>query len=152
MRALRETLAIAGLAFQIGILWRYWSTLPQNVPTHFGISGTPDAYGGKSTMLLLPAIAVLLYVLLTVISFFPQSFNYPVVVTDENRGRLQSIALALIGWLKAELTWLFAYISWITIRVSMGRSDSLGWQFLPVSLLVVGATVTAGIVQSRRAA
>ena len=151
MRLLRESLALAGLVFQIGAVWYFWSALPAQVPMHFAANGAPDSYGGKSTLILLPAIAFLIYGLLTVVSFFPQSFNYPVEVTNENRGRLQAIALALGGWLKAELTWIFAYIGWVTIRVSLGHSDGLGGAFLLLMLGGVGATVIVALVLTFRA-
>jgi len=100
----------------------------------------------------LPAVTLGLYVLLTVIGFFPRSLNFPVEVTEENRGRLEPIALSMMGWLKAELTWLFTYIAWAVIRVALGRANGLGWAFLPVALVAVGLTVAFGIVQMRRAA
>jgi Protein of unknown function (DUF1648) len=151
MRFIREALAFAALAFQIGVVWFFWSQLPAQIPTHFGISGTPDDYGAKSNLVVLPAIAMVLYGLLTAVSFFPRAFNYPIAVTDENRDRLQAIAVAVLGWLKAEITWAFAYITWVDIRVGLGVSGGLGWAFLPLMLGVVGVTVAIGVVQTRRA-
>ena len=57
----------------------------------------------------------------------------------------------MMGWLKAELTWLFAYIVWAVIRVALGRANGLGWAFLPLALAVVGFTIIAGVVKMRRA-
>jgi hypothetical protein len=119
---------------------------------HFGASGAVDSYGDKSTLIILPAITFGLYVLLTVIGFFPRSFNYPVEVTEENRGRLQATALTMMGWLKVELVWLFVYISWAVIRVALGHGHGLGWAFLPVTLGAVGLTLVLGIVHMRRTA
>jgi uncharacterized membrane protein len=56
----------------MAIPWIYlaliWNDLPQTIPTHFGIKGTPDAYGPKNEILLLPAIfsvvGILMYYLL----------------------------------------------------------------------------------------
>ena len=70
----------------------------------------------------------------------------------ENRGALEAIAISMMGWLKAELTWLFAYIGWAVIRVALGRANSLGWAFLPVTLAVVGFTIASGVLKIRRAA
>jgi uncharacterized membrane protein len=41
-----------------------WNQLPETVPTHFGISGKPDAYGPKWTLMLLSAVSVGMYFLL----------------------------------------------------------------------------------------
>ena len=152
MRFLREALALAGLAFQWALVATSWKTLPERVPTHYGFSGQADAYGDKSSLLLLPLLAGGLYAMLTALSFFPQRFNYPVQVNDENRERVQALALEMVGWLKAELTWCFAYIEWTTVRAAQGLADGLGRAFLPIVLGITAATILIGILRIRRAA
>ncbi len=144
-------MALAALALQIGVVWFFWGHLPAQVPKHYGITGAPDDYGGKSTIIALPAVTILLYGLLTALSFFPRAFNYPVAVTDENRERLQATAVSLLGWIKVEITLLFLYIAWTDIQVGRNVSGGLGWGFLPAVLAVFGVTITVGIVQVRRA-
>jgi uncharacterized membrane protein len=54
------------------IPWIYlamiWKDLPQTIPTHFGIGGTPDKFGAKSELLIAPAIlsvvGILMYFIL----------------------------------------------------------------------------------------
>ena len=41
-----------------------WNQLPEIVPTHFGISGKPDAYGPKWTLIILSAVSIGTYFLL----------------------------------------------------------------------------------------
>lgn len=41
-----------------------WNQLPEIVPTHFGISGKPDAYGPKWTLIILSAVSIGMYFLL----------------------------------------------------------------------------------------
>jgi hypothetical protein len=78
-------------------------------------------------------------------------YNYPVAVTDRNRERLHALGVALAGWCKVAVTWLFAYIAWIDVRVGLGLSTGLGWFFLPAMLLGIGAPIAIVIVQMRRA-
>ena len=44
----------------LSIPWIYlaliWSDLPARIPTHFGISGEPDKYGDKSSILIAPIV------------------------------------------------------------------------------------------------
>ena len=134
MRFLRETLALAGLAAQAAVVAYYWNALPPRVPTHFNAAGNIDGYGPKNALLIVPLVTVLLYCLLSLVGFFPESFSYPVTVTHENRGRLEPIAFALLGWLKAELAWLFVYLTWGSMRAAVGQAQGLGWEFLPVTL------------------
>ena len=54
-----------------------WAILPNQVPTHWGISGEPDSWGGKTSILLLPGLNVfcyLLFLLMPVID--PRKTNY----------------------------------------------------------------------------
>ena len=62
-----------------------YTTLPDRIPTHFGLSGKPDAFGNRLTFLLLPIafslapVIILLIVKLrfTLINKFPYLVNLP---------------------------------------------------------------------------
>jgi uncharacterized membrane protein len=75
---------VVGIAACIVQLALVWAALPARVPVHFGVTGRPDRYGSKSLLLILPAIAAVLTLLLTLVARFPQSFNFSVRVTAEN--------------------------------------------------------------------
>ena len=55
------------------IPWVYllsiWSSLPERIPVHFRIDGTPDKYGQRNEIFLIPAtctlVSILVYLLLT---------------------------------------------------------------------------------------
>jgi len=55
------------------IPWVYllsiWSSLPERIPVHFGLDGTPDKYGQRDEIFFIPAtctlVSVLVYLLLT---------------------------------------------------------------------------------------
>ncbi len=53
----------------------------------------------------------------------------------------------LLGWLKAEIVWLFAYIAWQSISGAGAGRASLGVAFLPVAGVTVGLTM---VVHLRR--
>lgn len=114
-------LALAALAFQI------WLTcdalfgaqrLPDRIPIHFDLHGQPNGWGSPASLPLLPAIAVGVFLLLTVIARFPETFNYPVAVTDANRQRLQALTMDLLAWMRMEVSCLFAAIQWISIQAA----------------------------------
>lgn len=151
-RAVAEAIAAVALVWQAALIVSEWSTLPARVPVHFGPTGLPDRYGDRSMAALVPCITAALWLMLTVIRFFPRSFNYPVRVTDANRPRLEPIAISMLAWLKAELCCALGYITWQTLRVARGQSSGLGPAFLPIGVAVVGGTVAAAIIRMRRAA
>ena len=93
MRTVREALAGLGLLLLCASLATHWPDLPSRVPVHFDLTGHPDGFGSKTVLLLLPATAVLLYVVLTVVARYPAYFNFPVPVTDFNRQTLRNLAI-----------------------------------------------------------
>ncbi len=106
MRRTLEVVSLAGLAVLFWITWRAFygpDPLPARIPTHFDIAGNPNGWGSPSSLLLLPAVALAIYLGMTVVSKFPSAFNYPVRVTPENRPRLQALTLQMIAWLKTEM-------------------------------------------------
>jgi hypothetical protein len=151
MRVIRECLAGIAAGLQFGVVLRAWNQLPAQVPTHFDASGAADAWGPRSSLLVVPTIGVLLYLLLTALSFFPQHFNYPVKVTNRNRARLHELGVSMLGWLKAEVAWTLAYVTWSGVQVSTGKSEGLGFGFLPVMLATVGGTLWVFIGQMKQA-
>jgi len=50
-------------------LFSIWSSLPERIPVHFRIDGTPDKYGQRNEIFLIPAtctlVSILVYLLLT---------------------------------------------------------------------------------------
>lgn len=61
-------------------------TLPERIPTHFGLNGAADARGPTSFLWFLPAMIGGMYLFLSAMQFLPaRLMNYPVKITDRNR-------------------------------------------------------------------
>jgi hypothetical protein len=56
----------------------------------------------------------------------------------------------MIGWLKAEIMCMFAFLTWTAVAVVQGRSQGLGTWFLPVTLVAIFGTVVLYLVRIRR--
>jgi uncharacterized membrane protein len=145
-----EAAGIAGLLVLAGVVGSAWPDLPASVPSHFGPDGLPDAFGPRGTILILPAAGLGLYLLLTVISRFPHTFNFPWPVTPENAERQYRIARAALCALKGQTLWLFVYISWRTVSVARGEAGGLGIWFLPVFLALMAITTACFFWRSYR--
>ena len=146
-----DVLAALGVVFTILAVAYYWHVLPDRIPTHFDITGSPDAWGPKSTLLLLPGVTALMYVLLTVACRFPHTFNYPVRITPENAQRQYRIALLVMRWFKVEIVGMLAYLEWAWIQVALGRTESLSAAWvMPVFVVVMIATAGLMMVLSYR--
>src|SRR5712692_2650593 len=93
-----ETVAALGLLALAVIAVAGWLTAKGVVPTHFGPSGKPDAWGHRASLLLLPMVVVPLYVGLTVLSRFPHVYNHLVPITVQNAaGQYRTRGLLLFG-------------------------------------------------------
>jgi len=53
-----EVAAALGLLVTIWVIGRDFSAIEGPAPIHFGLSGEPDAYGGKGWLLVTPAISL----------------------------------------------------------------------------------------------
>ena len=154
MRKLLEILAATAL---LTLLYITWAALygPNHftgqIPTHFGPTGEPTAYGPPTMLLLFPLIATVLYALMTAVSFYPSAFHYPVRVTAQNRPRLQRIILRLISFLKAETLLLFAVIQYQTIQAVRQQSNTLPVLLMPIALAVIFLTIALHLAALRRA-
>ncbi len=118
------------------------ASLPARIPTHFGFDGSPDGWGGKESLILLPMLSAVFYVGLTALERFPWLYNYPVEITEKNAPDQYRLGRRLIEWLKLVVLAIFSYLQWQTIEGAEGASVGLGVWFLPVAM----AALFGGIV------
>lgn len=109
-----------------------YSNLPDTIPTHYNGAGKVDGFGNKINILMLPLVATILFVGLTILNKFPHIFNYPTKITEENAFTQYTYATMLIRYLKLILVVIFATILFKTIQYTGGQAFSL-W-FLPMTM------------------
>ena len=100
-------ICIVVIATMVVLLVLNWNSLPDKVPTHFTFDGTPDGFGSRAALIREPIIAVALFVLISVSQHFPQIWNFPVQLTEENINREYWIASFLLNAVKIMITILF---------------------------------------------
>ena len=137
-----ELLAIAVLFILFAFLVSNWSSIPARIPSHYDASGLIDGWGSKNSLLLLPLVCLVMYALLTVVSFFPKTWNVPVKLTDENRLRVYTVTRSLLCVLKAVLLLNFTFI-----EISMVKMQPLGAWFIFLTMGGVLGTLIGFIVK-----
>lgn len=155
MRKNLEAISLVALALLCWITGRALygpQPLPGKIAIHFDLAGHPNGWGSPSTLLLLPGVAIALYLLLTLVSRLPSAFNYPVRVTAENRPRLQALSLSMIAWLKMEMICLFAWIQWTIVESAQQNRLTMAPTDVPLFILAIFATIGWHLVAMRRAA
>lgn len=119
-----ELLSVIALCFLLIYLVSNWSSIPARIPSHYDMNGVITAWSSKSSLLLLPVISLAIYALLTVVLFFPKTWNIPVKITDENRARVYAVTRSMLCVLK-----LLTMLLFISITVSLVKMREPGILF-----------------------
>jgi uncharacterized membrane protein len=145
---MRKTMEVAGFLVLAILYWITWSAfngpqpLPLRIPTHFDISGQPNAWGSPQTLWLLPVIGTGLYLLMTALgSIRFRRYNLPVRVTEANLPFIQDQTAIMVAWIKCEVLGLFTYIQRNIIQGARAGEFHLPAMMIPAFLLVIFATV-----------
>lgn len=156
MRAF-AALPIVGLVVLWSLALWLWPSLPERLPMHFDLQGTPDRYEQRSptAWFLLPGLATVLagafaWLLPPWLLRLARHNSHLLKVPDRNRfralpteGRVRALAptVAMLRLLAAEITLLFAYVLLGTHAVATGAASRLS--SLPILLATVAIAATA---------
>ncbi len=128
-------------AFVVVYMWiltiMYYQDLPDTIPVHFNIKGEPDRFGGRQTLLFIPGISTLIYIMLTVMNKFPHVFNYPVKITEENAPRQYRYATRMVRYMKFAMSVIFATIVIYITGLVRGEGPGPYRWLIPVSAALV---------------
>jgi uncharacterized membrane protein len=131
-----EFIGLAILVMLFVLPLHFLSYLPERIPTHFNGAGIPDGYGSRSSIWILPVTGAFMYLLLTLVAAFPQIYNFPVKITENNALVQYRLATRFIRILKTLILILFLFLSFQTVNTALGKSLGLGKSFLPIFLIL----------------
>jgi len=140
-RILAQVLAFLLVLATVLLAWSEWSGLPERIPTHFNAAGDADAWGSRSTFLIIPVVSVLLYLVLSVVERIPHRHNYPKPLTAENREQVYALSSAMVLQLKVVICASFLYMLWSIVQITRGDATGLPVWFLPVFLALIFSPV-----------
>jgi uncharacterized membrane protein len=141
-----EFIGLSGVILLIALALYYLPRLPEKIPIHFNGAGTPDGFGSKASVWIIPVTGVCMYFLLTVLAFFPQIYNFPVKITQGNAFVQYRLATRFIRILKTLLLVLFVYLNYKSLETAMHKASGLGKAFMPAFLLIVFGAIIFYIV------
>jgi uncharacterized membrane protein len=117
-------------------LWSFF-VLPKMIPVHYNAAGQVDSHGNKGTIFMLPIIATILFVGMTILNKYPHIFNYPTNITPDNAFRQYTYATRMIRYLKFAIMIVFTLIVFMTLQKAAAKSEGLGIWFLPLILGII---------------
>jgi uncharacterized membrane protein len=123
--------------FGVVIIWvmviTSYSNLPDTIPTHYNAIGEIDGFGNKINILILPLLATVFFVGITILNRFPHIFGYLTTINNDNALKNYTEATKINRYLKLFFVVVFGLLAYKTIQVS-GETGAL---FLPVILGVL---------------
>lgn len=115
--------------------------LPDNIPTHFDAAGHPDGWSSNTFFIVLPFVALVFYMIITMVARYPARSGYALDISPESRSPVESLALGLISWLRFEMVGIFASIQAAMLQAIYfsNRSVSLFglWAILAIIVITV---------------
>lgn len=148
MQIVLEVLAFLTIVLMFVFLWRQWNSLPDQLPLHYSFSGKVDRWGTKTQMLLLPLMSLGVYLLITVVNFFPRIWNMPYdMVLPQNREAMYRCVRSMILVLKWFVTLIFAYL---TVAICLIRPLT-PW-FMPIALVLIFGDIVYYLLKAKRLA
>lgn len=124
---LADAIAALAVILQAALLATLYGVLPEVIPTHFDFSGAVNGSSGKSTLIFLLGLNILMYILLTLSDRFPALMNFPVKITAQNARKQFMLMRYMMSGLKILICWMFFYISYQSTAVALGNAQGLGW-------------------------
>ena len=125
-------LALAGSALFLAFCWR---RIPERIPTHFNGAGQIDAWGEKSTVLILPILGGVVFGMLRFVAFLCAGMKTPASVRPmlamETMCRILGALTALV----------FAYLT-----VCSALAVPLGGWFMPAFAAAAALPIAACVI------
>lgn len=144
-----DSITIVVFALSVVYLMSVWAMLPTKVPVHYNAAGEVDRWGSKWAITMMPIIALVMWISMTVLERYPHVYNYPNLTKDNVRAQYINARL-MLNVLKNIIVLLFVYSTWNDIQVALGNSESLGIWFLPFFFIVIFGPMIFFFVRSFR--
>lgn len=96
------------------------ATLPDEIPTHFTMSGEIDGYGSPGTLLMLPIIMLICNGMTSLIMHVmpPTMWNTPSKLKPQNAVRALQDMISMIAWMELEIS---VFTLFLTISIYRGK-------------------------------
>lgn len=135
------------MASLIAVAWmwvaafRAYKGLPATIPIHFNFWGSPDSWGPRWMIFLLPVIAIFLLFLWSAIGIGTESMVSSAGVGRTGQKPLQPEQKVPFFILLFVMVGGFSYLNQKMVEIAGGRAAALSRSFLPVFLLAIGGTI-----------
>lgn len=92
-----------------------------SVPIHYNFQGQVDGWGDRSSLWTQPIIALVIYLVFSILVRYPQKLNYPIKVTKGNSKVLYKLIINMLRHIKLICLILLAYVNNISFRIAIEK-------------------------------
>ena len=131
-----DVIGIIAILFMLIYTFMKYSGLPDTVPIHFGANGEADGFGSKSTFIIWPAISIGMFIFLTILERYPQAYNYPARLNEQNAEAFYRNARKMLNYIKNIIAILFAYVTYEILNLN-GKLSPIFWILMALIFIVV---------------
>lgn len=121
-------------------IWVY-PELPDQIPSHFDWKGDPNGWSQKAFLFAFPALSAVLFSMMSWLSQKPEWYNYPVMITPENKADWHLWGQTLVSHLSVGLVWAFVLLEYGIIRAALVADRGLPIWMMPLVLAGVFAPI-----------
>ncbi|WP_164668043.1 DUF1648 domain-containing protein [Virgibacillus doumboii] len=126
-----------------------YNSLPEKVPTHFNAQGEADDWGNKVTVLIMPGVALVSFIIMYFVTKAPHVYNYTVEITEENAPRLYPLARTFMATINFEMVAILSYIAWGMVQ-SAKSGTGLGMSFIFFVIVVPVVTIIIFMIRMNK--
>lgn len=123
----------------------YWKQIPDRIPAHFNGQGEIDRWGGKSEILICPAMLFFLYLGMRWVQRKPQLWNTGITVTPANSIYVHRYLKDFLVTINFVVVLIFGVI---TVYQALGIA--LPGLFLPLLVVAMTAPIVYVLIQLYR--
>lgn len=119
-----------------------WELIPNKIPGHYNVVGEIDKITNKNSLIILLAVGWGMFILISTVEKFPQTWNTGVQVTEKNKEKVYRILKNMLGTIKLLISAVFSYLTIVSTTV-----ENLPITFLPIFLVLIFGSITYFIIQ-----
>jgi hypothetical protein len=135
--------AVVGFVVLLAVFGSDYARVPAVVPTHFAFDGTPNAWGSRSTFIILPLVGALMLALATIAGL---------VGLPGSRTPVPEWLPTIVCAVFTEMVWIFVFTEIGSFDVALGATTRLNSTIMVAGLGAIMLTAGAVVFVAIRAA
>lgn len=120
---------------------KHYKTLPKRIPVHFDFDGKADNFGNKAYSFFIPLLGTFFYFLFAYTLRHPETANFPVEITDQNKDVQFLIMEAFLRWLFTLIMLIFMNGQDYTFRYAFDENVKPKVPLSTAILSVIGSLI-----------